>query len=169
MARPREPKILRIETLTKVGRMAIHLAEKTLTWRQTKESWIHGVVLGLLEAFVGDMQSQYSVNNGRIDFRHGGPNPDAIELVVRFYGTEHYGNMNADELRKLSRIPFSRARKCILLILDASGQKATPKENLRSSYSRVRLGRGRFHRREVTVMYVHPKTEYNFRWNPYRT
>ncbi len=154
-----------MKILTKDGRMALRLTE-TLTEQQIKEDWLHGVVLGLLEAKVGNMQSEYSVDGGRIDFRHGGNNPDAIELVVRFHGNEHYRNMNESELQKLCRIPWARARKCILFILDPSGLAATPKENLRRSYYSKGAGRGRFYRREVTVMYVHPEERYNFRWDP---
>ena len=113
------------------------------------------------------MQSEYSVGKGRqrIDFRQHGNNPVVIELVIRFHGIEHYGNSNVSELGKLSRVPVARARKAILLIIDVSGQRAIKKESLRKNYRKVGAGKGRGERRSVTVMYVHPLTRYNFRWN----
>ena len=83
-----------------------------------------------MERDVGNMQSEYRVSDGRIDFRHGGNNPDCVELVVRRHGNEHYGGQNHSELWKLCRIPFERARKRILLILDASGLPPDPQKEL---------------------------------------
>jgi hypothetical protein len=106
------------------------------------------------------------VGQKRIDLRHGGNNPDCIELVVRHHGNEHYGTQNRSELSKLSRVSYQRARKRILLILDASGMGPTPRDDLADSYRSIKMGAGNFQRNAVTVMYVHPQKEYNFRWNP---
>ncbi len=165
LGRKRQPKTLTLARLRRAARYALQLS-KTLTWDKTREGWLHGVILGLLEREVGNMQSEYSVRDGRIDFRHGGNNPDCVELVVRRHGNEHYGGQNESELWKLCRIPFEKARKRILLILDASELAPTPKENLAESYKSVSGGAGRFSRNEVTVLYVHPEIEYAFRWNP---
>jgi hypothetical protein len=115
------------------------------------------------------MQSEYKVPNGRIDFRHGGNNPDLIELVVRRHGNEQYPNMNVGELAKLCRVPFSKARKRILLILDPSGAKPIQKWRLKEIYRRRNAGRGRFSRNTIRVMYFHPNEEYQFYWSPYKT
>jgi hypothetical protein len=165
MPRPRTPKILTNDKLKQAGRYALGLT-RSLTWGRAREGWLHGVVLGLLEGSVGNMESEYRVPNGRIDFRHGGNNPDCIELVVRHHGNEHYGTQNRSELRKLSRVSYQRARKRILMILDASGMSPTLKEDLADTYKAISMGAGRFPRNPVSIIYVHPRTEYTFRWNP---
>jgi hypothetical protein len=107
------------------------------------------------------------VGGGRIDFRHGGNNPDVIELVVVNHGNEHSPSQNLSELRKLCRVPYSQARRRILLILDTL-ENPVPKEWLRENYGGYNAGRGRFSRNTVTVVYVHPEDSYSFRWTPYR-
>lgn len=155
-----------------VGRKAIRLAD-TLSWKKTGERWLHGVVLGLFEAKLGGMQSEYPVETSSaktkpkcVDFRHGGSNPAVIELVVRVHGSELYGSQNASELRKLCKIPFSKARRRILLLLDPSRLESIGKSSLKSSYEQIGSGRGKFTRETVTIVYVHPDREYSFKWNP---
>jgi len=162
------PKSLTHEILKEVGRKAVRLAN-TLSWKKTKERWLHGVVLGLLEASIGDMQSEFLFDSSikRIDFRHGSSNPDVIELVVRVNGGELYGSQNISELKKLCKIPYSRARRRILLLLDASYLSSIRKRDLKRTYSNLTAGKGRFTRNQVTVMYIHPETEYSFRWSPF--
>jgi len=110
LPRRREPKILTNHKLKQTERYALRLTE-FLTWGKTREGWLHGVILGLLEGSVGNMESEYHVGQKRIDFRHGGNNPDCVELVVRHHGNEHYGTQNKSELKKLSRVSYQRARK----------------------------------------------------------
>jgi hypothetical protein len=161
------------ELFKDVGRKAIRLSE-TLPWKKAGERWLHGVVLGLFEAKIGHMDSEFAVEDSLkvktkpkcIDFRHGGNNPVVIELVVRLHGPELYGGPNESELKKLCRIPYSKARRRILLLLDASGFVPIQKNSLKRSYNKIGSGRGNFTRETVTVIYVHPKLEYSFRWNP---
>ncbi len=160
------------ELFKDIGRKAVKLAE-ALTWKKAGERWLHGVVLGLFEAKIGYMASEFPVENSSkvtkpkcIDFRHGGNNPVVIELVVRLHGSEVYGSQNRSELRKLCRIPYSKARRRILLLLDASGLDPIQKNSLKRSYQEIGSGRGKFTRETVTVIYVHPDIEYAFRWNP---
>jgi len=166
------PKTLTLKLLKKSGKMAVNLT-KNLSWKKTGERWLHGVVLGLLEASVGNMRSEYPVEeSGRvtkpkcIDLRHGGNNPDVIELVVRVHGGELYGSQNRSELLKLCKIPYEKARHRMLLLLDPSGRPPIPKNILRKSYLNLGGGRGRFPREQVTIVYIHPKAEYAFRWKP---
>lgn len=158
-------KKLNTPVLKSIGKAALRLS-KVITDRKRKETYMHGIMLGLLEATVGKMMSQYRTNWGFIDFRHGGNNPVLIELVVRYGGNEHYGSQNIDELRKLCRVPFEKARKRVLLILDVSGQSPTEKKQLRQTYSEVTPGRGRCKPEPVTIIYIHPKEEYTFYWTP---
>lgn len=154
---------LRLKTLVKAGRLTFNVM-KTLTWRRMGERWIHGVVLGILEVKVGDMQYEYPVSRGRIDMRHGSSNPGAIELVVVTKGSEWHASQNKTELDKLTRVPNSHRRR-VLLILHPYGDPV-PKERMRDNYSNWTAGQGRFQRHTVTVQYVHPKLDYNFRWYP---
>lgn len=67
-------------------------------------------------------------------------------------------------LRKLYRVPNSKARTRFLLILDASGNTSFPKSKLKQSFDGVRQEYGRFKRHPVTVLYVYPKEHYKFTW-----
>jgi len=151
----------------KSARNALRLAE-SISWRKTREGWLHGVVLGSLEAYVGNMQSEYNVSRGRIDFRHKTTNPVLIELVVPRHGNEQCPSMNTGELAKLCRVPYTKGKKRILLILDVARRKPIPREKLKEAYARTNAGRGRFSRNVVTVMYFHRDEEYQFRWKPYK-
>jgi hypothetical protein len=155
-----------------LGRKAVKLADR-LTWKKTGERWLHGVVLGLFEAKLGRMQSEYPVETFGavtkpkcIDLRYGGGNPAVIELVVRVNGNELYGSQNKSELWKLCKIPFSKARRRILLLLDPSHLGQIEKSSMKSTYDEIRTGRGRFTRETVTVVYVNPDEEYSFKWRP---
>src|SRR3989338_6012227 len=59
-----------------------------------------------------------------IDFRHGTSNPMVIELAVRPRAGGHQlsGISNTRELRKLSMVPHSKAKRRALLLLDLSSQ-----------------------------------------------
>lgn len=155
-------------TLRKAARAVTRIA-RNLGRTKRKEKWLHGVLLGYLEARVGNMRSEWQVPRGRIDLRHGGTNPSVIELVVRQYGVEDKPAMNKKELGKLCRVTSARARTRFLLILDPSGKKPVEKERLRKAYARYNGGRGKFERQPVRIMYVHPesKNDFDFSWSPY--
>lgn len=153
-----------MKLLDKTGRKALLLADNSLSWRKRKESYLDGVLLGLLEGTVGKMKYQYNVKGGRIDFRHGGTNPAFVELVVIKHGVEPYAKSNASELWKLTRIKHAKARRRVLLILDASGRKPKTKRNLKRSYNKIGYGRGRGIREKITIMYVHPDKESSFKF-----
>jgi len=138
------PKTLTNRLLRDVGRKAVYLTA-SLSWKKTKERWLHGVILGLLEAKIGNMQSEFPCDNSlkKIDFRHGSSNPDVIELVVRVSGGELYGSQNIDELKKLCKIPYSRTRRRMLLLLDASLLPPIPKTDLKRTYSNLCAGKGK--------------------------
>ena len=125
-----------------------------LTDSQYNERWIQGLVLGLLEAKVGHMQVEHGVYGGRIDLRHGGSNPVLIELVTVIHGTEHYYLQNFDELQKLRRVSYSKAKRRILLILDFT-EHPFSKQRLLDNYTKYGSGAGRFERNPVAIMYFH--------------
>jgi len=166
-------KTLTYQTLMHAGRAALNLTY-TLTQKKTRERWLHGVVLGLLEGLVGNMQNEFAVEDSNrvkkkpkcIDFRHGSSNPDVIELVVRMRGGELYGSQNKSELLKLCKIPDTQARRRILLLLDPSGLDPIAKHDLKRTYSYIGTGSGNFPRKTVTIVYIHPDLEYLFRWRP---
>jgi len=134
-----------------------------------KEGIIHHILFGELEATFGHMEREYQAKKGwgRVDFRYGTPNPRVIELVVRDpqHRNQHYGTQNWSELNKLCRVPYSKARVRILLVLDTSGDlNPVSKRTLRRSYDHVHPSRGRFEKYPVSVIYVHPKRQYRFMW-----
>jgi hypothetical protein len=107
-----------------------------------------------------------------IDFRFGdrpyGGNPCVVELAVR--GTEHgqqlQASQNRNELTKLSRYPFSKARTRVLLLLDF-GHAPLEQTSLQPAYDGLRhLGAGKFQRRSISVLYVHRDSNYRFIWRP---
>jgi hypothetical protein len=158
------------ELLHEIGRKAIKLTD-TLSWKKSQERSLHLVVLGLLEAKIGYMKSEFQVGKSRrtrIDFRHGGTNPALIELAVRSieHGNELYGPMNESELRKLCKITSTKAKRRLLLLLDPSRLPPIEKNAMRKSYASVSSGRGKFPREPVTIVYVHPALEYSFQWRP---
>ena len=156
-------------TLDKIGRQAINLTE-SMSWGKSKEGWLHGVVLGLLEAKSGKMTTEHNVRHGRIDLRQGGSNPTVIELVVRSSsGNTLYASQNRKELRKLTQMPQSKAKRRFLLLLDLGWSEPISKATLKRSYDHVRIGRGRLSSKKgVRVMYVHKEKSksYDFLWRP---
>ena len=105
--------------------------------------------------------------NGRIDFKIGTNNPAFIELAVRppNGGSQLYSPANFTELSKLCRIPHSKARLRVLLLIDLYF-RPVESENLKSSYESMNAGRGNFQRSSVRVIYVHHDEEHDFLWNP---
>ena len=154
--------------LLKAAHETLEIAIKVGTSHQ-KERWLHGVLLGSLQARVGNMQSEYSVGGGRIDLRHGGSNPSVVELVVRYHGVEEAPSANRSELLKLCKVKGTQARTRYLLILDVSGGRPVRRKFLERSYGNHIAGRGRFERQPVRVVYVHPdrRHDFDFVWRPY--
>jgi len=105
----------------------------------------------------------------RIDFRVGGPNPSFIELAVRpsLGIQELMGPQNLKELKKLSKVKPTMARRRMLILLDLKG-KALEKAKLKPSYDPLHVGRGRRERHPVTIIYVHEKLQYSFTWSPFK-
>jgi hypothetical protein len=160
-----------IGKLIRAGQALTEIGEK-LTGKKSQERWLHGVLLGYLEAKYGRMSSEWGVEHGswsgRIDLRRGGPNPDLIEFVVRWHGVEEGPDQNSSELRKLCRVPWEQARHRYLLIVDLAGGPPLSRERLKKRYDRWHAGPGRFERQSIRVVYVHPKIAYHFPWNPYK-
>lgn len=105
----------------------------------------------------------------RIDYRVGGPNPSFIELAVRPPTgiQELMGPQNLKELKKLSKIPTTKAKRRILLLLDLR-KTAIAKTKLKASYAPLHVGPGKKGRYPVTVLYVHTDTHYSFPWSPFK-
>jgi hypothetical protein len=105
----------------------------------------------------------------RIDYRYGGSNPAVIEFAVRpaTGGPQLYGSQNRSELRKLTRVPQSKARRRYLLLLDLY-RSAIDSLALKPTYDLVHAGQGRFQRHSVRVIYVSSSLQYNFLWRPFR-
>lgn len=103
----------------------------------------------------------------RIDFRIGGTNPTVLELAVRPADGQQQlcGPQNHDELLKLSKVPPSKAKRRILLLVDLKNQPMQ-KDRLKPSYQSLHAGPGRKQRHAVTVVYVHSTMQYSFTWKP---
>src|ERR1039457_7212382 len=108
------PQTLSVRTLEQTARLTFNII-RTLPDRRINERWIHGIVLGILEAKVGSMQYEHEVAGGRIDIRHGTNNPDVVELVLIKAGNEWHAGQNKTELRKLSKTPYAQGRRRYLL------------------------------------------------------
>jgi hypothetical protein len=152
--------------LITAGQAVLRLA-KDLGWSRTKERWLHGVLLGYLEAKVGGMRSEWPVDEGYVDMRRGGPNPGLVELVVRRHGVESSPQPNVPELRKLASRPEGTAKGRFLLILDLYSEKALNVERLKRNYQskalKGRPPRGGWH--PVRIIYLHPRRRaYSFTW-----
>jgi hypothetical protein len=105
----------------------------------------------------------------RIDYRIGGSNPSLVELAVRPPTgiQELMGPQNLKELKKLSKLPTSKAKRRILLLLDLK-KKAIAKTTLQDSYEPLHVGPGKKDRFPVTVLYVHADVHYSFPWSPFK-
>ncbi len=103
----------------------------------------------------------------RIDFRIGGSNPTVLELAVRPKGGQQQlcGPQNLDELRKLSKVVPSKAKRRILLLVDLKTNHMT-KTKLKATYDPLHAGPGKKERHAVTVVYVHSDLQFSFIWKP---
>src|SRR5436309_1217302 len=99
------------------GEVVLRLALKY--GRTDGEARVGRILLGYLEGRFGNMSKEWHTRvpgysrPARIDFRHGGTNPVVIELAVRRQGRPRQALMeavNETELRKLTRVPQSKAR-----------------------------------------------------------
>lgn len=100
----------------------------------------------------------------RIDFRVGGTNPVVIEFAVNNHGTELYGSQNVAELRKLLKIPKSKARLRVLLLADLSKRPPFTKAKIQATYRSILPGRGHAGHSPIRVLYVHKDTAFDFGW-----
>jgi hypothetical protein len=159
------PQTLNLESIVEAGHLTFNII-RTLPDARVNERWVHGVVLGILEAKVGDMQYEHEVDDGRIDMRHGSSNPDVMEFVLVRNGNEWHASQNKSELRKLSRTSGRYARRRILFILHPFGS-SIPVEQMKENYRNYAKNvQARFGEESVRVVYVHPRSDYNFIWAP---
>lgn len=138
-----------------------------------REMLIDPALYAFLEGHFGLMSRQHPVEiaghrrPARIDYRQGGSNPTVIEFAVRppLGGPQLYGSQNRAELRKLTRIPQTRAKRRVLLLLDRH-RIPLSRASLEPTYESVTAGPGNFQRRSVRVQYVHVSRQFNFLWTP---
>jgi hypothetical protein len=151
----------------------LELREHYTSGRASSEGALDFPFYSYLEARFGSMSRQYHIHIAgrqraqRIDYRQGTSNPTLIEFAVRppSGGTQLYGYGNDSELRKLCRIPPSKAKRRILLLLDLS-HHPIPRAKLKRTYDAVHSGRGgAFRRRTVSVIYFHHDLQYTIHWS----
>ena len=106
-----------------------------------------------------------------IDFGFGdkpfGGNRCVFELAAR--GTETGAgalsiSQNTWEIRKLSRFPSAQANGGRILLLVDLHSSPIEKNQLETGYEKFQLGRGKFERNSVSVLYVHRDLHYRFIW-----
>jgi hypothetical protein len=104
--------------------------------------------------------------NRRIDFRCKGTNPANLEWAVRpaVNGGQLSAKSNSAEIKKLSRT--TKARRYLLLVDLTPPHLARLKSDLKAEYDTIRLGRGKYARHSVTVVYVHRTVRFKFLWRP---
>jgi hypothetical protein len=155
------------DELVKACQRFLELASQYKPGEHHREMGYDGLLFGYLDARFGGLQRQYKIRMGssnwpkRIDFRQGGTGPVLIEFVVRTPGrNEIYGSQNSDELRKLSRQRKASAR--YLLLLDLSKKPPLDLDDLWGTYKEINSGPGKFKRKSVRVVYVHPDVHGSF-------
>jgi hypothetical protein len=159
-----------INDLLRVGRTVIRMVGHYHGRRPKTEMLLDLLLYGFLEGEFGKFARQTCQKIGnsarpkRIDYRQGGNRPVAIEFAVRTQGrNEIAGSQNRSEINKLARLPQSRWGTRILLLIDLA-QHPIARSNLEPTYRNVRTGRGKFRRHSVSVVYVHPDSQYRFLW-----
>lgn len=115
------------------------------------------------------VQFSNSSRPSRIDYRVGGSNPTVIELAVRPpHGIQQlHGPQNLSELKKLSKVPMSKARRRILLLIDLKAHSLS-RAFLKATYDPLHAGKGKKVRHPVTVVYVHRFSNFWFTWSPFK-
>lgn len=136
------------------------------------ERYIQAILLGYLEVYhPGKMLLEYKVGSRRIDYRKGGAHPSLIELVTipKKHGKDYYPYRNVKELEKLSKFPFSKARKRTLLIIDMFYNEPLErnylKDRYQKSWNRI-IKKSRTKVNGVRILYVHPTVDYWFSLHP---
>jgi len=125
-----------------------------------------------LQGCFGKMSRQFPIRirnrPHRIDLRYGGTNPVVVELALRppQGGGQLYGSQNRTELRKLTRVRQTRARRRVLLLADLS-HHPIGQGKLRATYDPINAGRGRFGRYPVRVVYARDDGWFSFLWRPH--
>jgi len=149
----------------------VELAQQYKPTEHHREMGYDGLLFGFLEASFGKIRRQHQIWMGksrvpkRIDYRQGGTSPVVIEFAVRTPGrNEIYGSQNRDEIRKLARQRKASGR--YLVLLDLSRKPALVPADLWVTYKGVNAGPGRFTRKPVQVIYVHPALTETFLWRP---
>ncbi len=136
-----------------------------------REMGYDGLLFGFLDARFGKMQRQRRIWIGkshrpkRLDYRQSGTSPVVIEFATRTPGrNEIYGSQNAHEISKLTRQRKASAR--YLLLFDVSKQSPVDTADLWATYRKLNGGVGKFQRKPVQVIYIHPKLVDTFVWRP---
>ena len=166
--------MIRRDTLIATSKVIVDLASH-YKGAPHREMRVDGLVYGVLHTKFG-VKRQHQVHTSvpkarpdRIDFKQNGKNAVVIEFAVRTLShlNEAYGSQNRSELKKLAKQTNMSAR--YLLLLDLSGRAAIARDQLKRTYDRLNAGRGKFPRKSVRVLYVHPDLSYHFLWNPWAT
>ena len=136
-----------------------------------REMGYDGLLFGFLDAAFGGLKRQHKVWIGkskwpkRIDFRQGGTSPVVLEFVVQTPGrNEIHGSQNGSEIGKLTRQRKASAR--YLLLFDLSGDSPMDTQDLWKSYRKLNGGVGKFTRKPVQVIYIHPDFVDDYIWKP---
>jgi hypothetical protein len=164
---PRISKKALIKSCQRVLKMASEYKPKD----HHREMGYDGLLFGFLDAKFGKVKRQHKIRIGksrspkRLDFRQGGTSPVVIEFVVRTPGrNEIYGSQNGSEIGKLTRQRKASTR--YLVLFDLSGEAPMDTKDLWESYRKLNGGVGKFTRKPVQIIYVHPKKVDSFIWKP---
>lgn len=159
------------KTLLQACQRVVELAAQYKPKEHHREMGYDGLLFGFLDASFGKMKRQHKVRIGkskwpkRIDFRQGGTSPVVLEFVVRTPGrNEIHGSQNASEIGKLTRQRKASAR--YLLLFDFSGESPINTADLWKSYRKLNGGVGKFTRKAVQVIYIHPDLLDSIIWRP---
>jgi hypothetical protein len=131
---------------------------------------VHAYLLGAHAGVAREVPVKMGKATHFVDFAFGdkpyGTNRCVFELAVR--GMEGISplsiSQNKAELRKLSRFPATRANGGRYLLLLDLHHNPIPQVRLQNQYEGFLLGRGKFARRSVSVVYVHRDVQYRFIW-----
>ena len=162
---------LTIRDLTEAAEGAIAIGRKYAV-RRRGELFYDAILFAVLHERHGPIVRQWKLpllcnqaRAKRIDFKERRQRGAVVEFAVRARtGAELSASQNRSELRKLLRAKSARIR--ILLLLDPSARPALTSSALRQQYRRLNLGRGRFNRLAVRVVYVRPGFSFHFTWRP---
>jgi hypothetical protein len=164
------PRITKNALITACQRV-IALASEYKPKDHHREMGYDGLLFGYLDAAFGKMKRQHRIWIGksrlpkRLDFRQGGTSPVVLEFVVRTPGrNEIYGSQNGSEIGKLTRQRKASAR--YLVLFDLSKGDPLDTQDLWKSYSKLNGGVGKFKRKPVQVIYVHPDIVDSYIWRP---